>query len=68
MKTLKTPLCLLILSAILLSCQYTPELAKAVEDIETDTAIKIEVSRETVQKDTDVSICIDILNKNAKQL
>lgn len=67
MKILKMLNCHLILSVILASCQYTPEIAKALEDVETDTAIKIEVSRETVQKDTDVSICIDILNKNVKQ-
>ena len=46
------------------SCQYIPDLAKDVDDIATDTAIKIEVSRETFLKDTDLDISVQVNNKD----
>lgn len=45
-------------------CQYIPDVAKDVDDIATDTAIKIEVSRETFQKDTDLDISVQVNNKD----
>ena len=49
------------------SCQYLPEMAKNLESIETDTAIKVEVSRETFMKETDLDISINVKNKDEKK-
>jgi hypothetical protein len=49
----------------LTSCaEMMPGLVKAVEDIETDTAIKVEVDKEALQKDTDIHIMVDVVNKD----
>jgi len=55
---------LLLIIPFLTSCQYLPQIAKDVEDIATDTAIKIEISRETFQKETDLQIQINVQNKD----
>jgi hypothetical protein len=39
-------------------------MGKDIEDIATDTAIKIEVSRETFLKETDLDITIHVQNKD----
>lgn len=46
------------------SCQYLPDIAKNIESMETDTAIKVEISRETFQKETDLDISINVQNKD----
>ena len=56
--------CLFLCLIILTSCEYLPQIAKDVESIETDTAIKVEVSRETFQKETDLDISINVQNKD----
>lgn len=56
---------LLFLSFLVLcGCQSLPQLFQSVEDIADDTAIKIEVSKETFQKDTDLDISIKVQNKD----
>jgi hypothetical protein len=45
---------------ILSSC--TPDLFKAAEDIATDTAIKVEVDKEAINKETNVHIDINVTN------
>lgn len=55
---------LLFLITILTSCQYIPDMAKDLESIETDTAIRVEVSRETFLKETDLEININVQNKD----
>lgn len=45
-------------------CQFLPEVAKDIEGIATDTAIKIEVSKETFLKETDLDISINVQNKD----
>jgi len=57
---------LLLLLILLGGCQFIPEMAKDVESIETDTAIRIEVSRETFQKETDLQINVNVQNKDSK--
>jgi hypothetical protein len=59
---------LLILLPFMSACQYLPDVAKDVESIETDTAVKIEVSREAIQKDTNVEITISVQNKDEPTL
>ena len=44
-----------------------PELFKTVDDVATDTAIRVEVDKEALQKDTDVEITVHVLNKDVKQ-
>jgi hypothetical protein len=55
---------LLLIIPFITGCQYIPEMAKDIENIATDTAIKIEVSRETFQKETDLQININVKNKD----
>lgn len=45
-------------------CNALPQLYQTAEDIADDTAIKVEVSRESIQKQTDVEISIDVKNKD----
>ena len=56
---------LLLLFPFFCSCQYLPAISKDIETIATDTAIKIEVSKETFQKETDLQININVQNKDA---
>lgn len=46
------------------SCQALPQLFQAAEDIETQQAINIVIDKEALQKDTDLSITIDVTNKD----
>ncbi len=54
----------LLLLPFMVACQYLPQVAQDIEDIATDTAIKIEVSKETFQKETDLEISINVQNKD----
>ncbi len=58
---------LLLLLPFVTSCQYLPQLAQDIEQIATDTAIKVEVSRETFQKETDLAITINVQNKDEQK-
>jgi len=55
---------LLLLLMFLSGCQYIPDMAKDIESMETDTAIRVEISRETFQKETDLEININVQNKD----
>ena len=46
----------------LTSCTALPQFFQASEDIADDTAIKIEVSKEAVEKKRDITISIDVIN------
>ena len=46
------------------SCQYLPQLANDATEVADDTAIKTEISKEAIQKDTDLSVYIIIKNKD----
>ncbi len=54
------------ISLILLSgcAEVMPGLFKAVEDIETDGAINVAVTKEALQRDTDIHIIVDVVNKD----
>lgn len=54
---------LIFLVSVLTGCAAIPELFKTLDDVETDTAIKVEVDKEAFQKDTDVSVSIEVKNK-----
>jgi len=55
-------LLLLPLFVFMTGCQTLPSLYQAAEDIADDTAIKVEVSREAISKQTDVNLTIDVKN------
>ena len=56
-------LAVLSLSILCCSCSAWPQFFQAAETIATDTAIKIEVSKEAIQQETDLDICINITNQ-----
>lgn len=47
----------------LTSCQYVPEMVKSAEAIATDDAIEIAIDKDAFQKETDIRIAIDVINK-----
>lgn len=52
---------LIIFTAFMLhGCAYLPNMFQTVEDIADDTAIKIEISREAIQTNSDITISIDV--------
>lgn len=55
-------LILLSLLVVVAACQTLPQLYQTAEDIADDTAIKIEVSREAISKQTDVAVTVDVKN------
>lgn len=57
-------LILLSLMVCLTGCAALPQFFQAAEDIADDTAIKVEVSRETFQKETELHISVDVQNKD----
>ena len=48
------------------SCNTLPQLYQAAEDIEDDDAIHITVSRDAMQKETDIDIAVNVRNKDVK--
>jgi post-segregation antitoxin (ccd killing protein) len=42
-----------------------PEFAKTIDDMATDTAVKVVIDKEAIQRDTDVEINVSIKNKEA---
>ncbi len=50
------------LSFILSSCSALPGLFQSVDDIATDTAIKIEIDKAAISRDTEIHITLDITN------
>ena len=58
---------ILIISAIFLaSCNTLPQLYQSAEDIANDDAIDITISREVLNKGTDLNITIDVINSQVK--
>jgi len=50
------------LSVLFCSCNSWPQFFQAAEEIATDTAIKVEISKETIQKETDLELSINVTN------
>jgi hypothetical protein len=58
-----------ILCSVLVSlsgCNYLPEIAKDIDDIATDCAIKVEIDKAAMQKDTNVNINVGVTNSELK--
>jgi hypothetical protein len=51
---------------IFYGCQGISGLFSSVEKIADDTAIKTEISKEALQRDTDLEVTIKVLNKDVK--
>lgn len=47
---------------IFTSCNTLPQLYQAAEDIADDSAIQVIVSREAIQKQTDINVYVDVKN------
>jgi hypothetical protein len=56
---------LIIQLLLLTGCNTLPQLYQAAEDIADDNAIKLEISREAIGKQTDVNVSIDVKNNTA---
>ena len=59
-------ICIYLILNLTGCAQMMPGLFQAVEDIETDTAIRLEVDKSAIQKETDININIQVTNKDAK--
>jgi hypothetical protein len=57
----------IIILFFLTSCQALPALFSSVEKIADDNAIKLEVSHEALQQNTDLEISINVTNKDEKK-
>jgi hypothetical protein len=52
---------------LLSACNSLPQLYQAFEDVADDDAIHLTVSREAIQKDTNVKVSIAVENASTKQ-
>lgn len=52
---------------VLSSCQYVPQIADDIEKIATDDAITIKCDKDCFQKDTDVTVHVEVRNKDKKE-
>lgn len=52
----------LMIMTLTYSCDTLPSLYQAAEEIADDEAISIQVSREAIQKQTDVKVSLDVVN------
>lgn len=57
---------LLVLPLITGCSAMMPDMFKTIDDMATDTAIKVEVDKEAFKKETDVHIIVDVINKDEK--
>lgn len=48
------------------SCAAMPQMFQSIEDIADDTAIKVEVSKEALQKNTNLTVTVDVINDDGK--
>ncbi len=51
---------------LLAGCSTLPSLYQSIEDIADDEAIKVSISHEAIQKDTDINVVIDVKNSMEK--
>jgi hypothetical protein len=57
--------CIVIFS-LTTSCAALPALFTAVEDIADDEAVQVKISREAINKGTDITIALDVKNSQQK--
>jgi len=56
--------CLFLTLLLSSGCSQMPSFFQSVDDIETNSVIKVEIDKEAFQKDTDININIDVKNKD----
>lgn len=61
---LSTILVIGALTFVVCGCNYVPEMAKTIDDIETQQAVNFTIDREVFQKETDIHLTLDVLNKD----
>ncbi len=67
MSKLKILLLVLLMLNLLTSCAgMTPQLFQTVDDIATDGVIQVQVDKEAFSKNTDISVVVEIKNKDPK--
>lgn len=47
---------------LMTSCQTLPQLYQAAESIADDDAIQVKISKESIQKNTDVNVTVEVKN------
>ena len=58
---------LISLAILLTSCQALPQLFQTADDVVTDDAITVQVDRDAINQNTDVSVNVEVKNKNPKE-
>jgi hypothetical protein len=51
---------------IMIACNTLPQLYQAAEDIADDNAVEVKISREAIQKQTDVDVVVNVKNNPSK--
>jgi ATP-dependent protease ClpP protease subunit len=59
---------IMVIMLFMQACQGFQGVADDMEKMADDTAIKIEVSREALQKETDLKMTIEVINKDEPKL
>jgi serine kinase of HPr protein (carbohydrate metabolism regulator) len=59
--------CILPFVIILSGCQSLPQLFTAAEEIADDNAIKIEVQKEAINQNSNISVTLDVTNKEIQK-
>ena len=49
------------------SCTAMPEMFQTIDNIATDGVIQVQIDKEAFQKDTNIHVNVDILNRDVKQ-
>lgn len=49
------------------SCQYLPQVADDLKDIETQDAVELTITKEAFGKETDIHATIDVVNKEVSE-
>lgn len=54
---------MVIILVMLSSCQYLPQVADDIKEIANNDAITVKVDKDSFQKETDVHVVVDVVNK-----
>lgn len=55
----------IILLILMTSCNTLPQLYQTAEDIINDEAIEVIISREAIQRQTDITVSVDVKNNQS---
>lgn len=60
-------LCYFITLLFATSCAQMPSLFQTIDDVATDTAIKVEIDKEAINQQTDVFVQVNVENKDKSE-